>query len=567
MKKLILTFGLGLLSFSSFSQAIFRLEAPAAVVANYVFEPSNGWGADLNIAANAVLDTVVVVDDGTAGDSLSCSASPAGAYTEKIAMLYRGSCEFGLKALNAQNAGARAVIIVNNDAANPDAVMSPGAGASGASVTIPVILCSYNTGQLIRAQMALGEDVVAYIGTSIGYFDNDGGISEFQLLRTPFGSLPTTMTNNILVPLGGFAYNRGAMDQAAVTLNVTANDGAADLYNETSAGTNITSGDSAFISLPDMDISGWPAGTYTLTYTIGLGGADQNTLNNTFESYFSISDSMYSMVKLDDTKILRRGSIFRTAANVTNEFTMCLPMKNPNSDNVFAEGMYFGGIITSGGTISIAGAELEANFYQWDDEFTGVANTTLDALIPLVDPPVSFIFDGDNQDSTIYFDFPEPIELDANQRYLACVSDFAPTSRFYAFDEDYYDMTIDTLDEPLTVFIIDGTASLGFAGGNTAPCVAVKTSKNDAGLKEATEVSGSAYPNPARDVITVMVNGTGNATLKVTDLSGRVVSTQDVKVAGGKFVTDVAGMNAGTYVFSLDFENGTHSQFKVVVTK
>ena len=58
--------------------------------------------------------------------------------TGKIAVIYRNTCEFGTKALNAQNAGAVGVIIINRD---PE-VIEMGGGADGGSVTIPVVMLS-----------------------------------------------------------------------------------------------------------------------------------------------------------------------------------------------------------------------------------------------------------------------------------------------------------------------------------------------------------------------------------------------------------------------------------------
>ena len=51
--------------------------------------------------------TAVLVDDGTAADSLGCGVLVNNAaISGNIAVVYRGTCEFGVKALNAQNAGA-----------------------------------------------------------------------------------------------------------------------------------------------------------------------------------------------------------------------------------------------------------------------------------------------------------------------------------------------------------------------------------------------------------------------------------------------------------------------------
>jgi hypothetical protein len=51
--------------------------------------------------------------DATAADSLACNAVTSDV-NGKIAVLYRGDCQFGVKAKNAQDAGAIAVIIINN---------------------------------------------------------------------------------------------------------------------------------------------------------------------------------------------------------------------------------------------------------------------------------------------------------------------------------------------------------------------------------------------------------------------------------------------------------------------
>ena len=109
MKKTLLTIALAFTGFCANSQVIFSVEEPASIAGGYelTYAAITDWGVpDLLITANAVLDTVVLANDLTpTADSLMCDVAAVGSLTGKIAMLYRGSCEFGVKALNAQNAG------------------------------------------------------------------------------------------------------------------------------------------------------------------------------------------------------------------------------------------------------------------------------------------------------------------------------------------------------------------------------------------------------------------------------------------------------------------------------
>ena len=103
-----------------------------------------------------------IVDDGTTADSLGCEPLVNGAdIAGKIAIVYRGTCEFGMKALNAQNAGAVAVVIVNNIPGPP---VGMAGGTSGASVSIPVVMISQDAGALIHDEVVAG-NVEMFIGS------------------------------------------------------------------------------------------------------------------------------------------------------------------------------------------------------------------------------------------------------------------------------------------------------------------------------------------------------------------------------------------------------------------
>jgi hypothetical protein len=77
-----------------------------------------------------------------------CAAFPAGSFTGKVAVMIRGTCEFGVKGLNAENAGATMFIVYNNAG---DELISMGPGAVGNQVTIPGVFVGQTDGEALVA--------------------------------------------------------------------------------------------------------------------------------------------------------------------------------------------------------------------------------------------------------------------------------------------------------------------------------------------------------------------------------------------------------------------------------
>src|SRR5690606_31526042 len=77
------------------------------------------------------------------------------------AVISRGTCEFGVKVLNAENAGAEFVIVYNNAG---DDLISMGPGAVGDQVTISSIFIGQTAGEAI-----------------VDWYDTNGTDSEFTL--------------------------------------------------------------------------------------------------------------------------------------------------------------------------------------------------------------------------------------------------------------------------------------------------------------------------------------------------------------------------------------------------
>jgi len=70
------------------------------------------------------------------------------ALSGKVALIDRGSCDFSIKVLNAQSAGATAVIVANNQGG--DAIFTMGAGSNAKRVRIGAVMVSQNNGAMLK---------------------------------------------------------------------------------------------------------------------------------------------------------------------------------------------------------------------------------------------------------------------------------------------------------------------------------------------------------------------------------------------------------------------------------
>ncbi|MES2774408.1 MAG: MopE-related protein [Bacteroidota bacterium] len=93
---------------------------------------------------------IVYIPDGT-GSYLGCNSYTPGSLNGKIALINRGACNFQNKVLNAQLAGAIAVIVANN---NPNEGIVNMSG--NFAITIPSVFISYEDGIKIKSWLSNG---------------------------------------------------------------------------------------------------------------------------------------------------------------------------------------------------------------------------------------------------------------------------------------------------------------------------------------------------------------------------------------------------------------------------
>ena len=581
MKKLLLSFAALALTFWSGAQVICAGVSPNSIQGNYQFswaDPAGGWGTpDFLIPGTYIQDTLMMVDDGLPGTN--AQGNPISAegcntlinnLTGKIAVIYRNTCEFGLKALNAQNAGAIGVIIINRE----PGVISMGAGASGVNVTIPVVMIQDSDGLLITNEMLNGS-VVMLLGNKTGLFANDGGLTKSTTLISKQGAVPSFLAQNgteFNFDLGTRVYNYGNLAQTGMTLTATVtNPSGVVVYNNSVSNISLAAGDSLDVdptqanTLPQFSLANYPSGRYSLNYTLALAGADDYAADNSITTVFSIQDSLYSYAQLDPTTNLpNAGNSYRPSTN-NQTYSVCNVINDANASRIGAEGIYFSATTSTASLAILTGEEMALYLYKWEDVFVDLndANLAFNTLTPVASG--YYYYPADLQGEVVLGTFTTPVVLTDNQRYLACVQTVNldlylghESNTDYTWNYNYY-------AQPLTPNESDAAYFAAGFGPDVPSSIAVRVfDANNIGLTESKTIDGVAYPNPATDKVTVSVKGEGVANLSITDISGKKVGTHVLNLNNGSADVSIANLEAGLYIFNVVLENGKTSQFNVV---
>lgn len=553
------------------AQVIFNIVEPASISGTIPFT-SNGdgssWGlATLDNPADAILDTVVIADDGTPGTNpqgnpiaYEACDSIENNLAGKIAMIYRNTCGFGVKALNAQNAGAIGVIIVNRE---PGLVNMNG-GAEGANVTIPVTFISDAEGLLIRNQIDAGNTVTAFIGNKVGYFQNDVGLTEGEALvpraAAEFKSFSADQTE-YSTPLGFYARNFGSADQTGITATAEVSKDGNVVYTNTSSSFDLLSGDSAFITFPNFEMPSYTDGIYSFSYSLNLSG-DEFAGDNFLSTEVYRNDSVHSYVAIDPATNLPASSSGIRPANFTSSYTSCVPFVNSNASRALLTGATFAASTSSDD--SLTDKILDVYVYEWNDIFTDVtdANFGFSDLLPIASEAYSYTTDA--QGEFVRVNFNPEIQMVDDQRYLVCVTSYFTTVYINHSDQINYELNNITPGyQPIQGLEVDGSWFTGGWSSPTYPAIVMHMKASDVSVDELGTQALKAYPNPAvdriyipwdiKDVVTEMV---------LVDMSGRTVkSTVDFVQVDNRLILNVSDLASGTY--TLQWNGDKH--LKVVV--
>ena len=601
MKKILLSLIVIASALSANSQVICAGVSPANIQQNYPFAvqtdfgwprydgfggaASENWGLtmDFSVQGTFIIDTLVLVNDGTAGTSVDyghlnaeegCNPSPANAYVGKIAILRRGACSFTDKAKNAQDQGAIAIIVVDHfdDDNLENQYMSADIAGPGPLVTIPVVRISKTNGNSLIAEMANGP-VVMFIGNKLGAFTNDLASSSDDILIPPHAGESSVTFNGFNLAMQ--MYNHGSAMQSASTVTAEITDPtAAVVYTSTVNLPVMNSGDTVYIVngnpefFDPFTLPSYLPGNYTLTYTLTPDAADDFAFDNVFTYDFKLNSETISRASVDGANEPTSSTY---PSNSTIEYQSCMFYVDPNASALAVEGVYFSPYVDSIAFYPLAGEEINVNFYLWNDTWTDLsdplfpANNDWFANIVLIDFIQYYPSSDAENGVTQYVDLNSPIFLSDNQRYLVCVQSFNPQVAFGYDGAINYSGNQGITLMPNSPVFVDDTWYTGGWNGTSASSIGLRAiDATQVNVTELNTVEGSAYPNPANEVVTISIEASGSANLVVSDISGKLVFNDNITLVNGQTTVDINSLESGVYIFNVTLETGETSQFNVV---
>ena len=183
------------------------VSAPRRIAGTYQAKGAE-FGPELN--TTGVTGEVQLVNDGVGTLTDACEALPAGSLSGKIALIDRGTCAFTVKVKNAQNAGATAAIVANNQATGL-LVM----GGTDATITIGSVFVSQTDGATLRSVTGVNATVKL---ADVQPLQIDGDLDSDIVYHEYGHGLTWRMIGRMSGPISG-AIGEGMSDVLAIVIN------------------------------------------------------------------------------------------------------------------------------------------------------------------------------------------------------------------------------------------------------------------------------------------------------------------------------------------------------------
>jgi hypothetical protein len=552
--------------------------------------------------------------DTLAASPLTNSAAIAG----KVCLLYRGGgITFAQKAQYAANAGAIAVVIVNNISGDPVGMANTGSTI----LTIPIVMVSDVDGNAMNSVLSSGGTVRVSIGgwglapghdLSIvpGYQSLPHALNiPYSQLSAGAGRLPY---RNFV---GGAVANKGNATESGITVLDTVK------WNPTSGtATSVHTGSYTVPAISPTDSilfgfgsagSAWslpaPAGTgyYSYKYDITYPNSDTLKDDNTYTFNQYVTDSIFCKGNYDYTRNQPYITLSVKPSSTSVTTYSFGPMYYMARGKYYARDMQY---YVSNGTSTLSGEESYALLFKWADGSSSL--TPLDSFaqgdeMKLVGIGRKVYTTTDTIGFTtvnIFTPNNKAVVLDSNAWYWTGVQ--TTSNCFLGVDESASFFTrsyiqsrqYGNLDMPELLFTntytslggsVTTLAPFPFTGThgvynidsafyerfNSVPNVALRISKNQVGVgveNVATNNVGSmkVYPNPADRVITAELKLTANAgkvEYRLLGLNGHLIYKLDRNnVMNDRITIPAQDIASGIYYLAAFTEAG-HIVERVVV--
>ncbi|MFK8045787.1 MAG: T9SS type A sorting domain-containing protein [Crocinitomicaceae bacterium] len=582
MKKIASLILFAVISVAACSQVSFTITEPASIAGGYEFT-SNGdapnWGlADLLDPNDAVQDTVVLVDDGLPG--LNAQGVPfanegcntlINDLTGKIAFVYRydgastNDCYAGTKVLNAQNAGAVGVILVNRT----EGVYGYNGTTDGPATNIPFAFISKSDGEIIRAKLDAGEDVVAFIGSKLGLYPDDVGIVKNNTIAPKYSvsSSKTAATGSEFgFNVGTTIYNYGQNNQNNVTITASVT-GPSGLWTETVGPFTIASGDSIDVftgglnNIPAFSLASYNNGNYKMKYSVDIGLPDESNFDNEIEYIFSMTDNIISYCNIDTNSNLPEANTY-TRSNEAN-FSPCIVYKDANSSRLAATGMHFSAGVTWNSGVELEGTIADVLLYKWNDNFIDLNDPSFGFDDLEILASATYDFGPNMEEQMVFVPFDEKIQFENNQRYLACVQTYESYMTIGYSTRVNYSRNFDRFLQPIIPISAGSQFYAGGFGGDRVPAISLEVFDSELLAVDNTPAFDcKVFPNPTSDFLSISSQELNEAHIEIVDMTGRLIASKLVN--SNQVKIDVSEFTSGIYFVRITDSKGDTVQKKFV---
>jgi len=522
-----------------------------------VSEPGNTWSdsiPDLEDVGIFIQDTLeLVYDSSHTGNNpaysdphllanegcLDANGQPyiQSSLNGKIAVLFRGSCQFSIKTWLAENNGAEAVLLINHTA--NDIAPGMGGGDSANVVNIPIVSLSYEDGNYLLKQMEKGP-VVVRIGNDRSNLSYDIMTKKSRCLGPPLRTMPynmffeysvTSMYNNESISI----TNTGSQDLEFKHWTTLEDQSSVICHSNKKLDYSYFNdyqilADIVFDSIDPLPsfFQQLPQGQHVFT-TVLESNLDEDTTNNkvSFPLFFN---NVASLARTDPSN----GEIIANfyPSEHDSSYISCMYIDPSLNLNVNPEGVYFS-ISKDDGLVG--GEQIELEIYSdlssspiFNDTYTCPSDTLNKKIIyhPITQTNVEGYVCLKTENPSVKFGY------DSVPNYL---SDYV-----YDIDEQRF-LLGDGMNRRFNPVQIDGVWDEFYGWGRVkALSLGIKYSSPQ-NIAENKAIKTELFPNPTKDIVTISVaDFNGNIFTEVYDIVGnKLQSTSETTISLGDYANGI----------------------------